>query len=347
MRAAVYRRYGGPSVVTVENLDTPTPGPGEVLVRVAASVVSTSDVAMRSGTPFVARLYAGPFRPRLRVLGSEFSGTVSGIGEGVEAFRVGDAVWGVTGTGMRAHAEYVLVPTDDIIEPLPAGLDPVDAVALIDATAMSFLDDTAELVAGQSILINGASGAVGTAAVQLAAHRGAIVTAVCSAERGALVRELGAQEVLDYRAGDVVATLRAQGRTFDVVFDVHGGLGYGRARYLLTPTGRYCGTVPTLPILWHTLRTRRSGGRRGVIAFTGLRRKDAVQLRPSGDRGARAVRCVEAGRSTPATHSTGSRRRTRTSSEERPGTSSSRWADRRRRRTRDYDRDRDVTYVSA
>ena len=277
MRAAVYHRYGGPSVVTVQDLDTPVPVAGEVLVRVTASVVGATEVAMRSGTPFAARLFAGPIHPRLRVLGSEFSGVVAGTGEGVDGFHVGDAVWGITGTGMRAHAEYVVVPANGVLEPLPAGIDPVDAAALVDATALSFLDDTAELVSGQSILINGASGAVGTAAIQLAVHRGATVTAVCSAERAAVVRELGADEVLDHRAGDVVSTLREQGRRFDVVFDVFGNLGYRNARTLLTPRGRYCGTVPTLPILWHTLRTRKSKGQRGVIAFTGLRGRDAVR----------------------------------------------------------------------
>lgn len=277
MRAAVYRRYGGPSVVTVQDLDTPIPGAGEVLVRVTASVVGATEVAMRSGTPFAARLFAGPIHPRLRVLGSEFSGVVAGTGEGVDGFHVGDAVWGITGTDMRAHAEYVVVRADGVLEPMPAGLDAADAAALIDPTALSFLDDTAELVAGQSILINGASGAVGTAAVQLAVHRGATVTAVCSAGRADVVRRLGAHEVLDYRAGDVVTMLHEQGRTFDVVFDVFGNLGYRRARPLLTPTGRYCGTVPTLPILWHTLRTRKSRGQRGVIAFTGLRGRDAVR----------------------------------------------------------------------
>ena len=277
MRAAVYRRYGGPSVVTVQDLDTPIPGAGEVLVRVTASVVGATEAAMRSGTPFAARLFAGPIRPRLRILGSEFSGVVAGLGEGVDGFHVGEAVWGITGTGMRAHAEYLVMPADGVLEPLPADIDPIDAAALIDATALSFLDDTAELVSGQSILINGASGAVGTAAIQLAVHRGATVTAVCSAERAAVARELGAREVLDYRAADVVATLREQGRRFDVVFDVFGNLGYRKARALLTATGRYCGTVPTLPILWHTLRTRKSKGQRGVIAFTGLRGRDAVR----------------------------------------------------------------------
>jgi NADPH:quinone reductase-like Zn-dependent oxidoreductase len=231
---------------------------------------------MRSGKPFAARLFAGLFRPRLRVLGSEFSGVVAETGPDVEAFHGGDAVWGMTATGMRAHAEYIVVPANGVLEPIPAALDTADAAALIDPTALSFLDDTAELVAGQSILINGASGAVGTAAVQLAVHRGATVTAVCSAQRADVVRELGAHEVIDYRAGDVVATLREQERTFDVVFDVFGNLGYRRARPLLTPTGRYCAAVPTLPILWHTLRTRKSKGQRGVIAFTGLRARDAA-----------------------------------------------------------------------
>ena len=108
----------------------------------------------------------------MRILGAEFSGTIASVGDGVAGFRVGDLVWGITGTGMRAHAENLVVPADGVLEPLPAGLDPVDAAALIDPTALSFLDDTAELVAGQTILINGGSGAVGSSAVQLAVHRG-------------------------------------------------------------------------------------------------------------------------------------------------------------------------------
>ncbi len=247
MHAAVYRRYGGPSVVTVEELETPVPGAGEVLVKVTASVVSAADAAMRSGTPFAARLFAGPFRPRLRVLGSEFTGTVAGVGEGVDAFRVGDAVWGITGTGMRAHAEYIVVPADGVLEPLPAGLDPVDAAALIDPTALSFLDDTAELVAGQTILINGASG---RSARRRCSWRctGAPSSPRCAAPSARRSSASSARTRCSTTAPETSSpTLRAQGRTFDVVFDVYGNLGYRRARDLLTPTGRYCGTGADAP----------------------------------------------------------------------------------------------------
>ena len=162
-------------------LPDPAPQAGELLVRVEAADLSAADAALRSGSPFAARLFAGLRKPRFAVLGADFAGRSWRVGDGVTRFSVGDAVWGATGAAMGAHAELVIVAEDGAVALRPAALTATDAASLVDATAMSFLRDTARLQPGEKILINGASGAVGTAAVQLAVDMGAEVTAVCSA----------------------------------------------------------------------------------------------------------------------------------------------------------------------
>ena len=273
MHAVTNRRYGGPEVVEWAELPDPAPQAGELLVRVEATDLSTADAALRSGSPFAARLFAGLTKPRFAVLGADFAGIVVGIGAGVTRFAVGDAVWGATGAAMGAHAEFVIVAEDGAVALRPATLTATDAASLVDATALSFLRDTARLQPGERILINGASGAVGTAAVQLAVDMGAEVTAVCSGPRLDLVRELGAAHAYDYRSVDVTSLPDR----YDVVFDVVGNMGYRRARRILTRTGRYLITVPTFGALaWHAL-TLGSRGRRSRIAFTGLRKASIVR----------------------------------------------------------------------
>ncbi len=273
MHAVTNRRYGGPEVVEWAELPDPAPQAGELLVRVEATDLSTADAALRSGSPFAARLFAGLTKPRFAVLGADFAGIVVGIGAGVTRFSVGDAVWGATGAAMGAHAEFVIVAEDGAVALRPATLTATDAASLVDATALSFLRDTARLQPGERILINGASGAVGTAAVQLAVDMGAEVTAVCSGPRLDLVRELGAAHAYDYRSVDVTSLPDR----YDVVFDVVGTMGYRRARRILTRTGRYLITVPTFGALaWHAL-TLGSRGRRSRIAFTGLRKASIVR----------------------------------------------------------------------
>lgn len=290
MRAVVNRRYGGPEVIDVADVPDPVPGAGQLRVRVEAAALSAADAALRSGSPFAARVFAGLRRPRITVLGSEFAGVVDVVGADATGFTVGDRVWGATNAAMGAHAEYVVVDADGAVGLRPDDLTPADAASLVDATAMSFLRDTGRLQRGERILINGASGAVGTAAVQLAVDTGAEVTAVCSAPRLDLVRELGAAHAYDYRAVDVT-TLPER---YDVVFDVFGNLGYRQARRILAPAGRYLITVPTFGALaWHLL-TLGSRGRRSRIAFTGLRKASAVRADLAATRS-----LVEAGRIRP------------------------------------------------
>ena len=274
MKAIVSRTYGSPDVVRIEEVAVPVPKDNEILVRNYATVVSAAECTAREGKAPAARLYFGLTRPRFPILGTSFTGEVHSVGSAVTAYRVGDQVMGSAGPTMGSHAEFVLVAADGIVTKKPESLSWTDAVAIFDGalTALPFLRDAAHLKAGQSILINGASGAVGSAAVQLARHFGAVVTAVTSTGNLDLVKSLGADHVIDYRAGDFTQS----GRTYDVVFDAVGKSSYARSRKLLKPGGIYLTTVPSLPILLQMLWTSKIGKTKAAIAFTGLRKAPAM-----------------------------------------------------------------------
>lgn len=271
MKAVVVDRYGGPEVATVADLPDPVAGPDSVLVRVAAASVGASDAAFRSGTPWFARLASGLLRPRTRVLGSDFAGRVVAVGGGVEGFAVGDRIAGQTGVSMGGHAELIVVPTDGAVVALPDAVGDAAAVALCDGglTALPFLRDAGRVQAGERVLVIGASGSVGSHAVQLARWLGAHVTAVTSTSNLELVKNLGAHEAIDYRERDVTAS----SERWDVVFDAVGATDWRHARRILAPSGRYLRTVPSWDIVLRTLLR----SRRAVIAFTGLRPRDAVR----------------------------------------------------------------------
>ena len=267
MKAAVYHSYGPPDVVRIDDLRRPVPRDGEILVHNHAATVSATDSAARQGAPFFARFFFGLRRPKFPVLGTEFAGEVAAIGPGVTRFAVGDPVFGVTGADFGAHAQYLRLSENEAVAAKPTGLTYAEAAALVDATALSFLRDKAKLQNGQTILVNGASGSVGSAAVQLAKHYGAIVTGVCSGANADLVRELGADKVVDYAVEDFTRG----GVTYDVIFDAAGKSSFARCRPVLSRGGIYLTTVPSLAILLQTLWTSRFGDKRAAISFTGLR----------------------------------------------------------------------------
>lgn len=274
MQAITSRTYGAPEVVHIEEVTTPVPKSGEVLIRNYATVVSGAESTARSGQDPFARLYFGLTRPRFPVLGTSFAGKVQAVGGAVTKYRVGDQVMGSVGPALGAHAEYVTTSQDGIIAMKPGVLASTDAVAILDGalTALPFLRDAASLKAGQSILINGASGAVGSAAVQLAKTFGAVVTAVCSTANLELVKSLGADKVIDYTVEDFTVT----GQDYDVVFDAVGKSSYTRSRKILKPGGIYLTTVPSFPILMWTLLAPLFGKTRAGIVFTGLRKPVAM-----------------------------------------------------------------------
>ncbi|MTG88812.1 zinc-binding dehydrogenase [Cellulosimicrobium sp. BIT-GX5] len=279
MRAATAPVYGGPDVVRVSTLPDPVPGPHDLLVRNRASTLAAAGVAARAGSPWFARLAFGLRRPRSPVLGGEVAGEVVAVGEEVTRFAVGDRVTALTRMGAGAHAELVLVPDASAVVPTPDALTDVEAAVLAAGplTALPFLTDHATVRPGTRVLVVGASGCVGTAAVQVAAHAGAHVTAVTGPRGLDLARALGAAEVVDRTVRDVTAPETDDpGRPrYDVVFDVAGASSYRRCRHLLADDGVYLTTVPSAGILWRTLWTaRRAHGRRGRVAFTGLRPTD-------------------------------------------------------------------------
>lgn len=255
MRAAVVDRYGPPEVVRLAEVARPQAGTEEVLVRIQAAAVSSADSRIRRacfppgfGPP--ARLVFGIRRPRRPILGGTFAGVIEAIGAGVADFEPGQAVCGMTGTKLGTHAEYVTVPGHRVAQ-VPAGVSPDDAAGVLfgGTAAQFFLRDRASVAPGRSVLVNGASGAVGTNAVQLAKHYGAAVTAVTSAANVALVTRLGADGVIDYANDDLVS----HDMRFDVVLDCVGNITIESGRRLLTDGGVL---VLAVASLWTTIRAR-------------------------------------------------------------------------------------------
>jgi NADPH:quinone reductase-like Zn-dependent oxidoreductase len=240
MKAAVYERYGPPEVVRIEDVPMPVLKAGELLVESHAATVNSGDARLRAarvprGMSALVRLTMGITKPRRPVLGFEVAGTVSEVASDVSSFRPGDRVVASRGFKFGCHAEYVTVAEHGQVAEIPDNVSDDAAVALCfgGSTALHFLE-RGKLSAGESILINGASGAVGTMAVQLARHRGAEVTAVCSGANGELVRSLGADHVIDYTAQDFTQN----GKRYDVVMDTHGNAPYARVKDSLKPGGR-------------------------------------------------------------------------------------------------------------
>lgn len=241
MRAAVVDRYGPPEVVRVEEVPRPTPGRGEVRVRVRAAAVTSGDARIRAarfppGFAVPARLAFGITRPRRAVLGGTFSGVVDAVGPRVEGVAPGDEVCGMTGTKLGTHAEEVLVAADRLVA-LPEGVSHTDAAGLLfgGTTARHFLR-RAGAGPGRSVLVNGASGAIGTNAVQLAHLQGATVTGVTSAANAALVAGLGADRTIDHTVVDITGP-EGIDEQFDVVLDAVGNLSIASGRRLLRPGG--------------------------------------------------------------------------------------------------------------
>jgi NADPH:quinone reductase-like Zn-dependent oxidoreductase len=200
-------------------------------------------------------------------LGCDFAGQIEAAGPAVTRFAAGDQVFGTTAPRFGAHAQYACLSEQAAVAPKPASLTYAEAAALVDGTALCFLRDKANLQRGQTILINGASGAVGSTAVQLAKHFGATVTGVCSGASTELARKLGADTVIDYTAEDFTQI----GQTYDVIFDVAGQSSFSRCCAALNRGGVYLTTAPSLAILLQMPWTSRFGARRAVVAFTGLR----------------------------------------------------------------------------
>jgi NADPH:quinone reductase-like Zn-dependent oxidoreductase len=264
MRTSHRPGYGPPSTLTVRDAPVPTPGAGEVLVRVRAASVNRTDSGILRGKPFVFRFFAGFPRPRFSATGCDFAGEVEAVGTGVHDVGPGDRVYGLNDTGLGSHAQYVTVPVEKTVLRMPDGISFAEAVGCTEGAfyAVNFLNKV-PLRPGQRVLVIGGTGAIGSAAVQLVAARGIDVDAVCPAEHADLLRSLGAAIVYDSARQDFLAQ---QGR-YDFVFDAVGKSRFPTCRPILRPDGVYLsselgkrGENLLLP-----LTTRARGGQRVVF----------------------------------------------------------------------------------
>jgi NADPH:quinone reductase-like Zn-dependent oxidoreductase len=272
MKAIVCTKYGPPEVLQLQELEKPVPKDNEVLIRICATTATTADSMMRKGPSFVGRIFTGLTKPKNAVPGTEMAGEIEAVGQKVRRFKTGDQVFGSTGLDSGCYAEYICLPEDAALAPKPANMTYEEAAAVIEGalTALPFLRDKGKIQRGHKVLVNGASGSVGSAAVQLAKVFGAEVTGVCGTANLELVKSLGADKVIDYTQADFTAS----GETYDIIFDAVGKSSFSRSKGTLTQNGVYLSTVLAPSILLQMLRTSIIGSKKAVLTLTGMRAAD-------------------------------------------------------------------------
>jgi NADPH:quinone reductase-like Zn-dependent oxidoreductase len=268
MKAIISTGYGGPEILQLQVVDKPTPKENEVLVIIQAAAITTAGTMMRTGYPIIGRLYLGLTKPRNPIPGTSFSGVVENIGRDVADFDIGDKVFGESLETFGTHAEYVCIKEDGIITHMPENIsfEQVGGVGDGPMTSWNFLQELTQLQAGQSILINGASGSLGTAAIQIAKHLGAIVTGVCSTQNIELVKSLGADHVIDYKKEDFTQN----GKTYDIIYDTVGKSTFSKCKKSLTENGEYLSPVLGMSLLGQVLWTSIFGKKKAKFSATGM-----------------------------------------------------------------------------
>jgi NADPH:quinone reductase-like Zn-dependent oxidoreductase len=280
MKSVEYKEYGSPEVLKIVNVDKPVPKENEVLVRVYSTTVTATECTFRKGVPYFSRLFTGLKRPKITTPGEELSGKIESIGRDVKLFRESDSVFGTAGPGFGANAEYICIPEDGVLCLKPENVNFDEAASSVDGflTSLPFLRDKGNIKSGQKVLIYGASGSVGSAAVQIAKYYGAEVTGVCSTSNLELVKRLGAEKAVDYLKEDFTDS----GNTYDIIFDAVGKISFPDCKKSLTPYGIFLEAGIGIGIIPHVILTSVFPGKKAKIAATGLRspkeRKADLQL---------------------------------------------------------------------
>ncbi|WEK54167.1 MAG: NAD(P)-dependent alcohol dehydrogenase [Candidatus Cohnella colombiensis] len=273
MRAMVQIAYGSPEVIIPQEISKPSPENKEILIRIHATKVGPSDCAFLKGDPSMIKLMYGWSKPKYAIGGCELAGEIEAVGKEVTRFKVGDRILGMSVKNFGAYAEYKCLSEESPLAVIPDNITFEEAVGICDggATALTFLRDKAKLRKGQKVLINGASGAVGIYAVQLAKYYGAEVTAVCSAGNEGLVRKAGADFIIDYTQMDFTKADKA----YDVVFDAVGKRSFSACKRVLTTKGIYLTTAPKMSIIIQMMWTSLFKGKRAIFAAAGLMQNKA------------------------------------------------------------------------
>ncbi len=269
MKIAIVTKYGSPDVIQIREVDQPTPKPNEVLIKIHATTVTATECIFRQGKPFISRLFMGFTKPKLNTLGEEFGGEIVAIGSNVTRFKNGDQVFGSTGPKFGANAEYICLPENGELTIKPVSISFEEAAASVDGvlTALPFLRDKGKIQSGQKVLIYGASGSVGTAAVQLAKFFGAEVTGVCSGTNLELVKSIGADKVIDYTKED----FSKSGEKYHIIFDTVGKISFSQCKRSLEANGIFLEAGISFGMIVSVLMTSIAGSKKAKFHATGLR----------------------------------------------------------------------------